>query len=44
MDLFDSTIPMNKQPSPANKLIINEDVWIGNGVVINSGSREVEIS
>ena len=40
----DSTIPMNKQPSPANKLIINEDVWIGNGVVINSGSREVEIS
>lgn len=39
----DKTIPMNKQPSPANNLTINEDVWIGNGVVINSGSREVEI-
>ena len=40
----DSTIPMNQQPSPANNLIINEDVWIGNGVVINSGTREVEIA
>jgi acetyltransferase-like isoleucine patch superfamily enzyme len=40
----DSTIPMNQQLSPANNLVMNEDVWIGNGVVINSGAREVEIA
>jgi acetyltransferase-like isoleucine patch superfamily enzyme len=40
----DKNLPMNRQPSPANNLIINEDVWIGNGVVINSGAREIEIA
>lgn len=40
----DITVPMNMQHSPANKLVIKDDVWIGNGVVINSGSREIEIS
>ncbi len=37
-------IPMNTQVSIANKLTINEDVWLGNGVVINSGGREIEIA
>ncbi|ALV23653.1 maltose O-acyltransferase (MAT)-like acetyltransferase [Campylobacter iguaniorum] len=41
---FRKDIPMNQQDSVTNKLTINEDVWIGNGVVINSGSREVEIA
>lgn len=40
----DENTPMNRQPSTTNKLIINEDVWIGNGVVINSGAREVSIA
>ena len=35
---------MNTQVSIANKLTINEDVWLGNGVVINSGGREIEIA
>lgn len=40
----DKNTTMNRQPSPANELIINEDVWIGNGVVISSGARPIEIA
>ena len=40
----DITRPMNQQESVSHKLVINEDVWLGNGVVINSGSREVHIA
>lgn len=40
----DKNIPMRDQESTTNELIINEDVWIGNGCVISSGAREVEIA
>ena len=37
-------IPMNQQYSNANELYINEDVWIGNGVVISAGARSINIA
>ncbi|PHS56335.1 MAG: hypothetical protein COB17_09370 [Sulfurimonas sp.] len=40
----DISIPINVQLFTSNKLTINEDVWIGNGVVINSGSKEINIA
>lgn len=40
----DLDIPMNIQVSKSNKLVINENVWIGHGVVLNSGNREIHIA
>lgn len=40
----DRYIPMNLQKNETNELIINDDVWIGFGSVINSGARKVEIA
>ena len=37
-------VPMNLQKNETNELIINDDVWIGFGSVINSGARKVEIA
>ncbi|MGG7048330.1 MULTISPECIES: acyltransferase [unclassified Campylobacter] len=39
-----SDLPMNLQQNTTNELIINDDVWIGNGVVLTSGARKVEIA
>lgn len=37
-------IPIQKQESSKNPLVIEDDVWIGHGAVINSGSRPLKIS
>lgn len=35
---------MQKQVSSCNPLIIEDDVWVGSGVVINSGARPIKIA
>lgn len=37
-------MPMNLQKNETNELVINDDVWVGFGSVINSGARKVEIA
>lgn len=40
----DSSIPMQKQKSIYSPIIIGDDVWLGDGVKVISGSRPIKIA
>ncbi len=40
----DSSIPMQKQKSIYSPIVIEDDVWLGDGVKVISGSKSVKIS
>jgi len=40
----DNSIPMQKQKSVYSPIIIEDDVWLGDGVKVISGSKSLKIS
>ena len=40
----DNSIPMQKQKSVYSPIVIEDDVWLGDGVKVISGSKSLKIS